>query len=131
MLNRHIIWFPRLEFEEHWLVMDGNLSEGKLLHSLDIFRNQIAFTPQHLFVTMASQPLLQTIEADDPTERSSSNAQQQKKNNMTPVVLTPTTNTASSGQTATAESDAESGKYFHILNNGYCLNCPHRHCRSI
>ena len=55
----------------------------------------------------ASQPLLETIEADDLTiSEQSSNAQQQK-NNTTPVILTPT---ASSSQMATAESDAESGK---------------------
>jgi hypothetical protein len=62
-----------------------------------------------LFLTMsAAQPLLQTIEADDPTtsERPSSN----KTKNAIPVVLTPTTQTAGSGQMATSQSDAESGK---------------------
>jgi len=62
-------------------------------------------------VTMsASQPLLQTIEADEPTsQQPSSNAQQQKKNSIAPVVLTPTTRTATSAQMATTETDAESG----------------------
>lgn len=65
-----------------------------------------------------SQPLLQTIEADDPTisENLSSNAQQKKTKTVPPVVLTPTTVThgASSSQMATAEGDAESGKSYGI-----------------
>ncbi|KAF8912845.1 Golgi apparatus membrane protein TVP23 [Gymnopilus junonius] len=54
-----------------------------------------------------SQPLLDTIEADEPSVPHASNlTSTQPKNGRTPVVLTPTARTS---QMATTEGDAESG----------------------
>ena len=62
-----------------------------------------------------SQPLLQTIEADDPTASglSTSNAQQQKKNTAPPIVLSPANRSSTQAQAkmATNEGDAESGGF--------------------
>lgn len=57
-----------------------------------------------------SQPLLQTIEADDPSITEHPIQQKQAKRNTAPVVLTPTTRTSTHGPNQmTTESDAESG----------------------
>ncbi|KAJ3506062.1 hypothetical protein NLJ89_g7082 [Agrocybe chaxingu] len=58
-------------------------------------------------MSVAAQPLLDTIEADEPSNPPPTNNASQAKSNRTPVVLTPTTH--SSNQMATTESDAESG----------------------
>lgn len=55
-----------------------------------------------------SQPLLQTIEADDPSITEHPTQQKQAKRNLAPVVLTPTS-THGPSQMAATESDAESG----------------------
>ncbi|KAF9535844.1 Golgi apparatus membrane protein TVP23 [Crepidotus variabilis] len=59
----------------------------------------------------AAQPLLHTIEADDPTaDEPTSNASRQQKNSASPVVLTPTTRTSGgASQMATSQGDAETG----------------------
>jgi len=54
-----------------------------------------------------SQPLLDTIEADEPSVAPSGNMRELPKTARAPVVLTPTTRT--SNQMATTEGDAESG----------------------
>ncbi|KAF4623543.1 hypothetical protein D9613_001965 [Agrocybe pediades] len=55
----------------------------------------------------AAQPLLETIEADEPSVPQGNISSAQTKNARAPVVLTPTTRT--SHQMATTEGDAESG----------------------
>jgi len=66
-----------------------------------------------------SQPLLQTIDADDPiaSQSSTSNGQQQKRNTAPPVVLTPTNRSSGQAQAqmATNEGDAESGEFLKIF----------------
>lgn len=66
-----------------------------------------------LLTTMSvSQPLLDTIEADEPSlPRPVTSNASQAKNARTPVVLTPTNRTTHGTQMATTESDAESGMY--------------------
>jgi len=58
----------------------------------------------------ASQPLLDTIEADEPSVVPAGNTNAPPKTARIPVVLTPTTRT--SNQMATSEGDAESGRIF-------------------